>query len=361
MKKFKKLISGLGLMLSLSLVLTACGSTKEEPAATNVEESSTGKIGIVFTEAGLGGQSFNDLAFEGVKKAAEELGIEYDYVEPESVSDQEIIQDEMASSGDYDLIIAVGFEQVDAIKVVAANYPEQKFALLDATVDLPNVASYVSKEEEASFLLGAMSALIKESASLEMVKDSKTLGFIGGVESPLIEKFAAGYTSGAKYIDEEFNVLVDYVGGFSDPSTAKVISETMFSQGADIQYHASGASGMGMFQAAEEKGFVTIGVNSNQNNIAPDFIMASMLKLVDQAAYEVIQSVVNDEFNPGINTLGLAENGVGYTIEGSNLEVPEDIIETIEQLKEKIINGELEIPTTLADVDEFIENNNFEN
>ena len=356
----KRLLSvSIVMVLIFSIVLTGCTSPNNGSETSNGQDAV--KVGIIFTEAGLGGQSFNDLAFDGVKEAAKELGIEYDYVEPTSVSDQEIIQDEMANSGDYDLIICVGFEQVDALKVVAENYPEQKFALLDATIDLPNVASYVSKEEDASFLIGALAVLTKNSGSIDLIDENKTLGFIGGVDSPLIRKFAAGYLAGARYIDNEYNVLIDYAGGFNDPTTAKVIAETMLQKGADIQYHAAGASGMGMFQAAKEKNFVTIGVNSNQNGIEPDHIMASMLKLANQAAFSVIEDVVNDKFTSGIHTLGLGENGVGYTVEGSNIQIPEDIIQTVEGIKEKISNGELVIPENLEDVDAFLENNKFEN
>lgn len=358
-KTIRKLF--LGLFMGLSLVLVACGNTDDTGEDTDGGDSSDIKVGIIFTEAGLGGESFNDLAYDGVVKASEELGVEYDYVEPSSVSDLEILQDEMADTEEYDLIIAVGFEQVDALEVVSANYPEQNFALIDAVIDAPNVASYVSKEEEGSFLIGALSALLKESGTIDQISGEKTLGFIGGVDSPLINKFAAGYTAGAQYIDEDYNILSDYAGGFSDPSTGKVISETMYSQGADIQYHAAGASGMGMFQAAAEEGFSTFGVNTNQNKIEPDHIIGSMLKLVDQASFDAVQDVVNGEFKADVSTLGLEQGGIGYTLEGSNIKVPEDIVEEIEKLKEQIISGELEIPEDLSDVDEFLENNSYNN
>ena len=210
-------------------------------------------IGIIFTEAGLGGNSFNDLALEGVKKAAADYGITYDEVEPKSVSDEEIIQDEMAASGDYDLIICVGAEQVDALTNVASTYPEQRFALLDATSDLPNVASYSCKEQEGAFLAGALAALAKQEKTDDKLGDGKTIGFIGGVDNPLINRFAAGYKAGAEYIEPEMKVLVDYAGGFNDPTTAKTIANTFKEKGADVIFHAAGASGMGMFQAAEEK------------------------------------------------------------------------------------------------------------
>ena len=279
--------------------LTGCGSSKTESttaanAETKVEAEGESKaeaadgsdihVGIIFTEAGLSGNSFNDLALEGVKKAADDYGITYDEVEPKSVSDEEIIQDEMASSGEYDLIICVGAEQVDALTNVATTYPDQKFALLDANSDLDNVASYSCKEQEGAFLAGALAVLAKQEKIDDKLNDGKVIGFIGGVDNPLINHFAAGYQAGAQYIDPDMQVLIDYAGSFNDPTTAKTIANTFVEKGADVIFHASGASGMGMFQAAEEKGFVAIGVNLNQNEIAPDYIMASMLKKLDSCA-----------------------------------------------------------------------------
>lgn len=369
MKKELRKAAAIGLTMCLSgLMMAGCSSSpsQTETAAkteTTAADSETNNgettsqvsepagegahIGIIFTEAGLGGNSFNDLAFEGVKQAAQDLGITYDEVEPKSVSDEEIIQDEMAASGDYDLIICVGAEQIDALTIVATNYPEQKFALLDAALELPNVASYSCKEHEGSFLVGALAALAKQEKIDEKLGDGSTIGFIGGVDNPLINRFAAGYKAGALYINPDMEVLIDYAGGFNDPTTAKVISETFVQKSADVIFHASGASGMGVFQAAEEQGFVSIGVNLNQNVIAPDYIMASMLKKLDTCAYHAIQSVVDGTYTGENQVLGLSDGGVDYTIEGSNIKVTDAIIQQLDELKEKVVSGEIEVPTAL--------------
>lgn len=291
--------------------LTGCGSSKTESttaanAETKVEAEGESKaeaadgsdihVGIIFTEAGLSGNSFNDLALEGVKKAADDYGITYDEVEPKSVSDEEIIQDEMASSGEYDLIICVGAEQVDALTNVATTYPDQKFALLDANSDLDNVASYSCKEQEGAFLAGALAVLAKQEKIDDKLNDGKVIGFIGG---------------------------------------------------ADVIFHASGASGMGMFQAAEEKGFVAIGVNLNQNEIAPDYIMASMLKKLDSCAYHAITSVVEGTYTGENQVLGLSDGGVDVTTEKSNIQVSDSIKEQLDDLKAKVISGEIEVPYEL--------------
>lgn len=263
MRKRKKCLAAFLAAAYMAAVLAGCSSPDSRDAG-----KSTAHIGIIFTQAGLGGNSFNDLALEGVKRASEELGIAYDQVEPKSVADEEIIQDEMASSGEYDLIICVGDEQVDALNNVAAVYTDQRFALLDATSELGNVASYSCKAQEGSFMVGALAVLAKQEQIDSRLSDSNTVGFIGGVDNPLINQFAAGYKAGASYVNPDITVLTDYVGSFNDPTTARTIANTFYEKGADVIFHASGASGMGLFQAAEEKGFVSIGVNLNQNGVS---------------------------------------------------------------------------------------------
>lgn len=353
MKKRSAILMGI-LVCGLSMAAVGCGGAKAGAGAQSGAEKASeagGKsakhVGIIFTEAGLGGNSFNDLALEGVKRAAEDFGITYDAVEPKSVSDEEIIQDEMASSGEYDLVICVGAEQVDALNNVAAAYPEQRFALLDASSDLENVASYSCKEQEGSFLAGALAALAGQEKIDEKINDQKVIGFIGGVDNPLINHFAAGYRAGAQYIDPETTVLIDYVGGFNDPTTAKTIAGTFIEKGADIIFHASGASGMGVFQEAAEKNILAIGVNLNQNSIDPDHIMASMLKRLDNCAYHSIESVVNDTYTGENQVLGLKDGGVDCTVEGSNIQVSDDILKQLDEIKEKIIAGEIEVPSEL--------------
>ncbi|MBW8383800.1 MAG: BMP family ABC transporter substrate-binding protein [Youngiibacter sp.] len=364
MKKTIAIVSSL--LLSAS-IFAGCGSkapttpttapSGSQPSASQTAAPKDFKVGIIFTEAGLGGQSFNDLAFEGVKKAATDLGITYDYVEPKSVSDEAIVQEDMASSGEYGIIICVGAEQIDALKKVAASYPEQKFALIDANLELPNVACYTSKEQEGSFMAGALAALIKQDKVTDKVGDGKTVGVMVGVNNPLLNRFVAGYTAGAKYINPELEVLVDYVGGFGDPTTAKNIATTFNSKGADVIFHAAGASGMGLFQAAQEKGFVAIGVNLNQNGVAPDNIVASMMKRVDSSAYHAIESTLNGEFKAGLKVMGLADEGVGLNMDGSNIKLPESVTKELDAIKALVVSGKLVIPATLEEVNTFLEAN----
>lgn len=344
MKKRRKQLAVLFMSAGMVFTLAGCTSPDSEEAAA---ERSSAHIGIVFTQAGLGGNSFNDLALDGVRRAASELGITYDQVEPKSVADEEIIQDEMASSEEYDLIICVGDEQVDALNNVASVYTNQRFALLDATSELDNVASYSCKAQEGSFMVGALAVLAKQEQIDSKLSDSNTIGFIGGVDNPLINEFAAGYQAGAAYADPDITVLKDYVGGFNDPTTARTIANTFHEKGADVIFHASGASGMGLFQAAEEKGFVSIGVNLNQNSIAPDYIMASMLKKLDTCAYHAIASVVDGTYTGENQLLGLSDGGVDFTVEGSNIKVPDSVLEKLDEIREEIVSGKIEVPNEL--------------
>ena len=344
MRKRSRRLAAWVMAVGVSVSLTGCGSPEADQASA---KGSPAHVGIIFTQAGLGGNSFNDLALEGVKRAARELGITYDQVKPKSVADEEIIQDEMASSGEYDLIICVGDEQVDALNNVASVYTEQHFALLDATSQLPNVASYSCKAQEGSFMVGALAVLAKQEQIDSRLSDGSMIGFIGGVDNPLINEFAAGYRAGALYADPQATVLMDYVGGFNDPTTARTIANTFYEKGADVIFHASGASGMGLFQAAEEKGFIGIGVNLNQNTIAPDFIMASMLKKLDTCAYHAIASVVDGTYTGENQLLGLSDGGVDFTVEGSNIQVPDHVLSRLDEIREGIVNGEIEVPNTL--------------
>ena len=344
MKKRRKQLAAFLVTAVLAAGLAGCGSS------SSGKESGKGDgphVGIIFTQAGLGGNSFNDLALDGVRRAASELGITYDQVEPKSVADEEIIQDEMASSGEYDLIICVGDEQADALNNVASVYTEQRFALLDATSELENVASYSCKAQEGSFLAGALAVLAKQEQMDSRLSGNHTVGFIGGVDNPLINQFAAGYQAGARYADPDVTVLMDYAGGFNDPTTAKTIANTIFEKGADVIFHASGASGMGVFQAAEEKNFISMGVNLNQNSIAPDYIMASMLKKLDTCAYHAIASIVDNTYTGENQMLGLGDGGVDLTVEGSNIEVSENVMQKLEEIREAIVNGEIQVPDEL--------------
>jgi basic membrane protein A len=187
------------------------------------------------------------------------------------------------------------------------------------------------------------------------LNEKNILGFVGGIDVPVIRKFQAGFTAGAQYVNPNIKVVDDFVGGFSDVTTAKEIALTMSSKGADIIYHAAGGSGMGVFHAAKDKNFFAIGVNSNQNTIDPDHIIASMLKRVDTAAFTVVKEASEGILQTGgISELGLKDKGIDYTVEGTNVKISKDTLQKVEELRKKVIDGELAPPLTVDEIDTFL-------
>lgn len=349
--------------LMMSLVLSACGGksgeSKEEGAG-----KSAGKVGCILGVGGLGDQAFNDLIYAGLEKAKKELNVDFDYAEPTQVSEFELMMRDMASSGEYAAIICVGFDQTDALSKVAPEFPEQKFAFIDGTLEAENVVNYAAKEEEGSFLAGVLAGQMKKNAAAYGVKDNNTIGFIAALETPILLKWNAGYMAGAQYVNPEIKCLSDFVAGdnpFGDTTTAKEISISQFNQGADIVFHAAGGAGLGVFDGAKEYGFYAIGCNSNQNTINPDHVVASILKRVDTASYDIAKrAVIDDDLAVGTTvTLGLSDEGMDYTLEGSNVKVSEEDVKIIDDVKQKIIDGEITVPSTIEDAKKFVKENQY--
>lgn len=333
----KKLFSGL--VVLTSLLLAACGGAKEEkPAeAAPATPAKQLKVGIVLSTGGLGDKSFNDSAFRGLEKAKQDLGIEFKYVEPSSSAEDEQFLREYADAK-YDLVIATGFMMRDAAEKVAKDHPDVKFAMIDDVVTLPNVRNLLFKEDEGSFLVGAVAGMMSKSG---------TVGFVGGIEVPLIQKFQRGYEQGALYINPNAKVLTAYVGGqnpFNDPVKGKEVAISQIKQGADVVYHASGATGAGVIDAAKESNVYAIGVDSNQDDVAPGVVLTSMLKNVDVAVYDTVKSVIDDKFVSGDAVFGVKENGVGTT-EFANTKdiIGAENIKKLEEIKAKIASGEIVI------------------
>lgn len=315
------------------------------------------RVACILGVGGLGDLSFNDLVYAGLQKAQKELGIQFDYVEPQAISDFETYLRQMASMKTYSVIISVGYDQVEPLRKVAPQFPNQKFAIIDESLQLPNVVSYISKEEEGSFLVGALAGLMKKTT----LTKSSTIGFVSALDIPLLDKFYAGYEAGARYVNPSVKVIANYIGGnapFSDITTAKEIALKQFSQGADIIYHAAGGSGLGVFQAAKEKNFYAIGVNSNQNTLDPDHIVASMLKRVDTAAYKIAAASKEGNLVCGKTVvLGLADGGIDYTVEGSKVAVDMKILKIVDDIKQMIIDGRIVVPDEHTEVESFLKAN----
>lgn len=350
----RKQMKAVALITMCAVIMSGCAGK------ANVEETKKGgaeKAACIFGVGGLGDQSFNDLINDGLKKAKSELNVDYDYAEPSQVSDFELFLRDMASTGDYSVIISVGFDSVDALAKVSKEFPDQQFALIDSSVDAANVANYECKEQEGAFLVGALAGLmLKESGAAGA---DHIAGFIGAMDTPIINKFYAGYAAGMRYVNPDASVLKDYVAGdnpFGDTATAKEIAISQNGKGAGMIFHAAGGSGLGVFEAAGEYDFLAIGCNSNQNPVDPDHIAASMLKRVDTAAYEIVKAAcVDHDLAVGTTVaLGLSDEGLDYTLEGSNVEVGEDIVAALEEIKQNVIQGEIVVPSEEGAIEEFL-------
>jgi basic membrane protein A len=336
----------------LALGATACGGDSDSGSDNGGGGGDTPKsdikVGMAYDVGGRGDQSFNDSAAAGLDKAKEDFGITADESEAtdgeaESAREERLVT--FAEAG-YDPIIAVGFAYAESVGKVAEQYPDTHFAIIDDSTlaDVPNVASLVFAEEQGSFLVGAAAALKSQ---------AKHVGFIGGVQVPLIEKFQAGYEAGVKAVDPSIKVDVTYLtqppdfSGFGDPAKGKTAAQGMYDNGADIVYAAAGGSGGGVFEAAKDAGTLAIGVDSDQYNTADpsvkDVIMTSMLKNVNVAVYEYLKQVVDGTFPTGVTTYDLKVDGVGYATSGGQVD---DIKDQLDAFKQQIIDGEITVPTT---------------
>lgn len=354
----------LAMVLLMSVALTGCGDAKSDEKG-DADTSSGKKIGCILGVGGLGDQAFNDLIYAGLEKAKKELKVDFDYAEPTQVSEFELMMRDMATSGNYAAIICVGFDQTDALSKVAPEFPDQQFAFIDGSLEAENVVNYAAKEEEGSFLAGVIAGLMKKNPEEYHVKDNNTIGFIAALETPILLKWNAGYQAGAQYINPAIKCQSDFIAGdnpFGDTSTAKEIAISQYNQGADLIYHAAGGAGLGVFDAAKEYNFYAIGCNSNQNSINPDHIAASILKRVDTAAYSIAKSAAIDH-NLAVGTtitLGLKDEGMDYTLEGSNVKISEEDKKVLDAVKQQIVDGKIIVPTTVEEAAEFVKANQYQ-
>ena len=235
------------------------------------------------------------------------------------------------------IIVGIGFAQAAAIETVAKEFPDRKFAIIDMVVDLPNVRSVVFREHEGSFLVGMVAALASKTGKI---------GFIGGMDIPLIRNFAAGYVEGAKYVNPDIVVYQNMTGttpaAWNDPGKGSELALSQFGRGADVVYAAAGGTGVGVYQAAKDSGNMAIGVDSNQNYLHPGTMLTSMIKRVDVAVFNAFNDARNNEWTSGIVSLGIAENGVGYSIDEHNRSmITAEMEARVEQARQDIISGKI--------------------
>jgi basic membrane protein A len=335
------------------MAAAACGgsSTPSDSTATSGASSASSaapsgaKVGLAYDIGGRGDQSFNDAAAAGLEKAESELKLpkpkELEATPGETGAQKEERLRLLAQSG-YDPVIAVGFAYSDAIKKVAGEFPDTKFAIVDDPAAGPNITNLVFAENEGSFLVGA-------AAAMKTKKDH--IGFVGGVQVPLIKKFEVGYVRGAQAVKPDIKIDIKYLsqppdyGGFNDPAKGKTAAEGMFDSGADIVYHAAGGSGGGVFEAAKAANAHAIGVDSDQALTADPsvrgIIMTSMLKKVDVAVFDFLKSYADGAVKAGPRTYDLKAGGVDFSTTGGQVD---DIKNKLDEYKQKIISGEIKVP-----------------
>ncbi len=350
----KKMVGVLLILVLTVSVFAGCSSKTETKEDNEVKNEQTSKetekpdedvlkVAMVCSAGGLGDRSYNDSGNEGMKKIAAELGMEIKVVEPNDVSEGEKYLTDLAEAG-YDLIATLEYGHADVLKNVAPRYPETRFAIFNIAVDEPNVTSVIFKEHEGSFLAGALAALVTTDASIEQTNDEKVISAIGGVDSPGIDKFIVGFEEGAKYIDPEITVLKGIANSFGDPAKGKEIALVQIDQGSDVVYQIAGGTGEGVFEAAVEKNVFAVGVDSDQDYIAPGNILTSMMKRMDMAMFLLAEKLQDGSINDqNIIELGLGEGTQLSPMEYTKDIISQDYLDQIEVIKEKIINGEIEV------------------
>lgn len=314
------------------------------------------RIGMVYDVGGRGDLSFNDMAYEGLSRAQKEFSarVETKDLEPTAGGEnrEELLR--LLAGEKYDLIFGIGFLFTDSITRVAKAFPGVKFGIIDGFIDKePNVASLLFKEHEGSFLVGAAAALKSKAGKV---------GFVGGMKIPLIEKFEAGFIAGAKYVRPSIEVYSDYAGttgeAFRDPVKGKELATAQYDRGADIIYHASGGTGIGVFEAAVAKKRMAIGVDADQSLTAKADqraqILTSMMKRVDVAVHNSIKALVAGRYKAGVQSFGLKEGGVGYAVNQYNRAAIADITPRLEALKKDIVAGKIKVPQDRKELDTFL-------
>lgn len=333
--------------IGISLLLSGC-----EKKVGSGDQDSKKAIALVTGFGGLGDNSFNDLGYSGAKRAATDFGLELSVTEPQDMAQLESVFREYAKMGKYGLIVGLGYEHVNAVEAAAKAFPKQNFAIIDNVVDLSNVASLTFRCEEQAFLMGVIAAEMTKLTSLDYMNPEKVIGVILGVDVPNIRAFAVGYEAGAMSVDPETKVLVGEVGAWNNPGKANEMAKVMNAQGADIVWHVAGGSGFGVFEAAKQVGFYSMGTDANQNGLDPERIMSSTIKSVDVAIYREAQALVQGNWSGGEKSLGLKEEGLDVTWEDTEVPIPDEVKERANMFKQQIING-MCIPATPAELESF--------
>jgi basic membrane protein A len=338
----------ISVILALALIAVGCGAGGGQGGGGEAEV----RPALVLDVGGLGDQSFNDSAYAGLQRAKKEFNLtETETLESSGPTDYVPNLTQLADAG-YDPVFAVGFLMTDAVNEVAPQYPDTNFAIVDSVVEPQNAASLRWREQEGSYLAGIVAGLMTQESTEYTNPDDKVVGFLGGLESDLIQKFQAGYEAGVESVCPDCKVLVQYAGStpaaFNDPARGKEISLQQINQGADIIYHAAGLTGAGLFEAAREQKIFAIGVDADQAKLFPESpILTSVVKRVDNAVFQTIEQARNGNFPGGeVVEFGLDDKGISLAPFGRfDSQVPQNVKDEVEKAQQGIIAGDIKVPT----------------
>lgn len=337
-RRMAALTVGLTVVLALA---TACSDD---------EGGSGNGVALIIAQGGLGDESYNDLANSGFEKALDETGQSGSPVESDDVVGQgeQILRRAADSNG---LVIDLEFSHNELIGDVAKDYPDVDFAIVNAEAKGDNIVSVLFQEQEGSYLAGTLAALMTSQPNNPKLNPDKVIGVIGGTKSTGIDKFIVGFMQGAQDADPDVQVLTSYAENFGDPSKGKQLAESMYQQGADIVFHVAGGTGAGVIEAAKETNHYAIGVDTNQDDLAPGYVLTSMVKHVDVAVEQLVKDYDSGDVKGGTTmSLGLAEDGVGLTdFEHTKADIPQPILDKLDQLKKQIIDGDLDVWNVISD------------
>ena len=296
------------------------------------------KPSVIYDMGGKFDRSFNQASYTGAEAFKKETGISYTDFEITNEGQREQVMLRFAQRG-YSPIVVAGFQQAPIVEKVAKQFPNTHFVMIDSVVDLPNVRSVIFKEQEGSFLVGALAAIKSE---------HKAVGFVGGMDIPLIRKFGCGYEQGAKYINKDITVLANMTGttpsAWNDPTKGGELAKAQFDKGVDVIYAAAGGTGVGVYQAAVDEGKLAIGVDSNQNYLHPGKMLTSMVKRVDLVTKTAFEDEMNGKFTAGLQVVGLNEGGVDWALDEYNRDLLTDAdIKRVNDIRDAIIAGDIKV------------------
>ncbi|THG33210.1 BMP family lipoprotein [Naasia lichenicola] len=328
------------------LLLSACsGGTSSDAGSTSGTGDSLAPTALVVAQGGLGDESYNDYAYTGYQKGLKDNGLEGTPIESDDIVGQGEQVLRRAGDEGLGLVIDLEYSHAEILPKVAADYPDTDFALVNAEATGDNVVSVLFQEQEGSYLAGALAAIQTSNTSDPKINADKVIGVIGGAQSAGIDKFLVGYIQGARDTDPDVKVLTAYSNDFADPTKGQQLAQSMFDQGADIVYAVAGGTGAGVIQAAEDSNHYAIGVDANQDDVAPGFVLTTMLKRTDVAMETLLKDYKDGKF-PGGETLnlGLAEDGVGLSDFANTKDaIGQETIDKIADLKQQIIDGDIEV------------------